>query len=88
MYVCSLDQAGTLLVHKKLPTTPEAFLRILAPYRADVVVGGECRLTWEWLAELWAKEGIAFGLGHALYLKALQGGNAQNDNIDAQKIAV
>jgi predicted NBD/HSP70 family sugar kinase len=30
MYVCILDQAGTILVHKNLPTTPEAFLRVLA----------------------------------------------------------
>jgi hypothetical protein len=45
MYVCILDQAGTILVHKNLPTTPEAFLRIIAPYRDDVVVGVECMFT-------------------------------------------
>src|SRR5215813_12362442 len=39
MYVCILDQHGTKLVHKNLPTTPAAFLRIIAPYRDDVVVG-------------------------------------------------
>jgi hypothetical protein len=38
MYVCILDQSGTILVHKNLPTTPEAFLRIIAPYREDLVV--------------------------------------------------
>ena len=27
MYVCILDQHGTKLVHKNLPTTPEAFWR-------------------------------------------------------------
>jgi hypothetical protein len=26
MYVCILDQHGTKLVHKNLPTTPDAFL--------------------------------------------------------------
>jgi hypothetical protein len=31
MSVGILDQSGTLLVHKNLPTTPEAFLRLLAP---------------------------------------------------------
>jgi hypothetical protein len=46
MYVCILDQSGTIRVHKNLPTTPEAFLRILAPYRDDVVVGVECIFTW------------------------------------------
>ena len=31
MYVCILDQHGTKLVHKNLPTTREAFLRLIAP---------------------------------------------------------
>jgi transposase len=88
MYVCILDQSGTILVHKNLPTTPEAFLRILAPYREDPVVGVECIFTWYWLADLCNKEGIAFVLGHALYMKAIHGGKAQNDKIDAHKIAV
>jgi transposase len=88
MYVCILDQAGTILVQKNLPTTPEAFLRIIAPYREDVVVGVEGMFTWYWLADLGNKEGIAFVLGHALYMKAIHGGKAKNDKIDAHKIAV
>ena len=44
--------------------------------------------TWYWLADLCSKEGIAFVLGHALYMKAIHGGKAKNDKIDAQKIAV
>ena len=88
MYVGILDQSGTKLVHKNLPTTPEAFLRVIAPYREDVVVGVECRFTWDWVADLCQKEGIAFVLGHALYMKAIHGGKAKNDKIDAQKIAV
>ena len=74
MYVCILDQSGTILVHKNLPTTPEAFLRLIAPYREDLVVGVECIFTWYWLADLCSKEGIAFVLGHALYMKAIHGG--------------
>ena len=88
MYVCILDQSGTKLVHKNLPTTSEAFLRIIAPYREDVVVGVECMFTWYWLADLCQKEGIAFVLGHALDMKAIHGGKAKNDKIDAHKIAV
>jgi len=88
LYVCILDQRGTKLVHKNLPTTPEAFLRILAPYRDDLVVGVECRFTGYWLADLCAKEGSAFVLGHALSMKAIQGGKAKNDKIAAHKIAV
>jgi transposase len=88
MYGCILDQAGTILVHKNVPATPEAFLRVIAPYRDDVVVAVECMFTWYWLADLCAQEGIAFVLGHALYMKAIHGGKAKNDKIDAHKIAV
>jgi transposase len=88
MYVCILDQNGTKLVHKNLPTTPEAFLRIVAPYRDELVVGVECMFTWYWLADLCQQEGITFVLGHALYMKAIHGGKAKNDKIDAHKIAV
>jgi transposase len=88
MYVCILDQAGTMLVHKNLPTTPEAFLRIVAPYRDDLIVGVECIFTWYWVADLCQQEGLAFVLGHALYRKALHGGKAKNDKIEAHKIAV
>ena len=46
MYVCLWDQAGTMLVHKNLPATPEAFLRVVAPYREELVVAVECIFTW------------------------------------------
>jgi transposase len=88
MYVCILDQAGTKLVHKNVAATPEAFLRVMAPYRDDLVVAVECLFTGYWLADLCAQEGIAFVLGHALYMKAIHGGKAKNDKIDAHKIAV
>jgi len=44
--------------------------------------------TWYWLADLCAQEGIPFVLGHARYMKAIHGGKAKHDTIDAQKIAV
>ena len=43
---------------------------------------------WYWLADLCADQGIPFVLGHALYMKAIHGGKAKNDKIDAHKIAV
>lgn len=88
MYVCILDQAGTILVHKNLPTTSETFLRIIASYRKDLVGGVECIFTWYWLADLCAKEKIPFVLGHALSMKAIHEGKAKNDKIDAYKSAV
>jgi transposase len=76
------------VVHKDLPTTPEAFLRVVTPYREDLVVAVECIFTWYWLADLCEREGILFVLGHALYMKAIHGGKAKNDKIDGHKIAV
>jgi hypothetical protein len=46
MYVCILDQAGTILVHKNGAAPPEAFLRVITPYRGDVVVAVECLFSW------------------------------------------
>ena len=88
MYVCILDRDGQVLVHKNLPSNPEAFLEVIAPYRDDLVVAVECIFTWYWLADLCAAEGIAFVLGHALYMKAIHGGKAKNDRIDALKIVM
>jgi transposase len=88
LYVCILDRDGQVLVHKNLPSNPEAFLEVVAPYRDDLVVAVECIFTWYWLADLCAAEGIPFVLGHALYMKAIHGGKAKNDCIDALKIAM
>lgn len=88
MYVCILNQTGDVLVHRNLEADPESFLRAIAPYRDDVVVGVECIFTWYWLADLCAREKIPFVLGHALYMKAIHGGKAKNDKIDAHKIGV
>jgi transposase len=59
----------------------------VADYREDLVVAVECVFTWYWLADLCARENISFVLGHALYMKAIHGGKAKNDKIDARKIA-
>jgi transposase len=86
-YLCIVNRDGEILVHRHMPASPEPFLKTIAPYREDVVVCVECLFTWYWLADLCAREGIAFVLGHALSMKAIHGGKAQNDKIDAQKIA-
>jgi transposase len=88
MYLCILNQTGEVLLHRNLGATPEAFLHAITPYREDLVVAVECMFTWYWLADLCAAEGIRFVLGHALYMKAIHGGKAKNDRIDAHKIAV
>jgi transposase len=88
MYLCILDRDGQILLHKNMKSRPDDFLAAIDPYREDLVVGVECIFTWYWLADLCRQEGIEFVLGHALYMKAIHGGKAKNDKIDAFKIAV
>jgi transposase len=88
MYLCVLNQDGEVLLHREMKAAPGPFLQAIAPYREDVVVGVEGLFTWDWLADLWAHEGMPFVRGHALYMKAIHGGKAKNDRIDAHKIAV
>lgn len=87
MYLCILDADGDVLLHRDMATDPQEFLAAVEPYRDDLVVGVECIFTWYWLADLCAREGIAFVLGHALYMKAIHGTKSKNDRIDALKIA-
>ena len=87
MYVVIVDQSGQVLLERNVRADAKVFLEIIEPYRSDVVVAVECIFTWYWLADLCDKEGITFVLGHALYMKAIHGGKAKNDKIDAHKIA-
>lgn len=87
LYLCVLDNQGQVRLHKRLPCERTRFVEAIEPYRSDLVVGSECIFCWYWLADLCAAEGIAFVLGHALYMKAVHGGKAKNDKIDSHKAA-
>ncbi len=88
MYLCILDREGNILINKNMRTDPQKLLKTIAPYREDIVLAVECMFAWYWMADLCAQEKIPFVLGHALYMKAIHGGKAKNDRIDAHKIAV
>src|SRR5256712_12339549 len=77
MYICILDSAGQVLVHRNVKSTPEAFLEVVAPYRADLVVAAECMFTWYWLAGVCAAEGIAIGLGRPPGVEGIHGGKGK-----------
>jgi transposase len=87
MYLCILSYEGEIVYHANMPAGPEPFLKAIAAYRHDLVVGVECIFTWYWLADLCRREGIEFVLGHALYMKAIHGAKVKNDKVDSQKIA-
>lgn len=87
MHVCVVDHDGKTREHVNLPCDPGRFLKLIEPYREEVVVCCECLFAWYWLADLCREKGITFVLGHALYMKAIHGGKAKTDKIDSEKIA-
>jgi transposase len=87
MYLCVVDKDGAILLHRSLPCDPVRFLLAIAPFREGLVVAVECVYSWYWLADLCDREGIAFVLGHALYMRSIHGAKAKSDKIDSEKIA-
>src|SRR6266446_1310099 len=87
MHVCVVDDAGNIVFDRNLASRPEALLRALEPFRDGLVIGVECMFAWYWVADFCVTHDIAFVLGHALYMKAIHGGKAKNDRIDAGKLA-
>ena len=87
MFLCVLDSRGYPLLERNIKCDAALFLKAVAPFREGLVVAVECMFAWYWLADLCDREGIAFVLGHALYMKAIHGAKAKNDRVDAQKIA-
>ena len=39
MFLCILDTEGNVLLHRNIASSPEAFLKTVAPFRDDLVVG-------------------------------------------------
>jgi len=87
MFTHILDQEGKTVFERDLPAGPDAFLEAVQPFRQGLVVGCEYMFAWYWLADLCEDHMVPFVLGHALYMKAIHGGKAKNDRIDAGKIA-
>ena len=42
MYICFLNQAGDMLLHQNISTKPDQFLKVIEPYRGNLIVFGEC----------------------------------------------
>ena len=87
LYVCIIDQAGKVCLHKEISADPNKLQQLLEPYTGNIVVGVECMHCWYWVADFCDDIGVDFILGHALYMKAIHGGKAKNDRIDSFKIA-
>ena len=89
MYICVIDHNKKILVHQNVRNRDTAlFLKLIEPYKQDIVVSAESTYAWYWLADLCADNDIEFILGHALYMKAIHGAKVKNDRIDSRKIAL
>ena len=44
MYLCILDGEGEVRLHRNINTNRELFLKVIEPFREDVVVAVECIL--------------------------------------------
>jgi hypothetical protein len=75
-------------LHRTMTTSPDALLNAMAPSRDPLVGAAAGLFTWSWLADWCAADGLPCVLGHALYMKAIPGGQATHDTLDAQNLAV
>ncbi len=46
MYVCIMNQAGEILVHRNMATTADKLVKVIEPFHNDVVLAVECIFTW------------------------------------------
>jgi hypothetical protein len=46
LYVCILDNEGTICIHKNINAGPEPLLKLIRPYQHDLVLGVECMFSW------------------------------------------
>jgi hypothetical protein len=69
MYVWGMNNSGSIIYHKNMPSTPESLQHVISLYGTDNVIGVECIFTWYWIADFCSEHSIPFALGHALYRK-------------------
>ena len=87
MYIAITDSDGKTVKEVNVSANPRQLDIVLQSYKGKIVVGVECIFSWYWVSDWCEENGIKFILGHALYMKAIHGGKAKNDRIDALKIA-
>lgn len=72
MYVCVMNRAGEVLVHRNIRNNDfEFFLKLVEPYRHDLTVTCESCFVCFWLADACEDAGIKFVLAHAYYVKSI-----------------
>ena len=88
MYVCVMDRAGNVLVHRNIRNNDfKFFLKLVEPYKDELTVTCESCFVCFWLADACEDAGIKFVLAHAYYVKSIAANKHKNDKEDARELA-
>jgi transposase len=87
MYISVMDKEGEVLFHRNMPNDFNIFNNYVERFRPNMAVGVESSCYYYWLADACKEADIPFYLGHAYYMKAINGGKVKNDRVDSRKIA-
>jgi transposase len=87
LYLCVLDSNGTVKLSRNIAAKPEPFLKAVAPFQPDLLVGCECVHSWYWLADTCRAHAIPFALGHAFGIAAVHKSKTKSDAHDAEVLA-
>ena len=68
-----MDKIGSILFHRNMDNNFSEFKNYMEPYLPAVSVGVESGCYYDWLADNCIKENIDSYLGHAFYMKAVNG---------------
>jgi len=86
-FVCVKDRQGRTKLHREFGNDGAEMMAALKPYVGSLSVCCESTYNWYWLESLCRAHGIAFYLGHALYIKHISSSKQKNDRIDSRKLA-
>jgi len=88
MYICVMNRAGNVLVHRNIRNNDFGFfLKLVEPYKDDLTVTCESCFVCFWLADACEDAGIKFVLAHAYYVKSIAANKHKNDKEDARELA-
>ena len=87
MYISVMDKEGEVLFQRNMPNKIDIFKKYVERFRPEMAVGVESSCYYYWLADACKEADIPFYVGHAYYMKAINGGKVKNDRVDSRKIA-
>jgi len=87
-HVVALDQAGQVLLSRRIGSRPDEFRRVFGELEPQPIeVAFEATFGWGWLADVLADAGIPAHMAHPLATKAISSARVKNDSVDAKTLA-